>query len=480
MEQSLWRSTWRRQPRVRQLIIQGKLSSPMFSFKLSSTSVGPSELFMGGMNPAYYVAGSTQWASVNSAAYWSVAGTPRVNGVVPSGLGNYNMIIDTGTTLIVAPPAFATAFWAAVPNSQAFSAGYYIFSSPWHGRRRAMFSLSRLKPLLPTTPATIAFLSVTIFETLVDGVLVAILLNSFEDKIWKAVLARDEKSVLPVYLGLFVLAHVFQLVLAVDALVAKNTIQVLALLVFNTLFMVYALVQIHEVRNLVTGHVLRVLVWFIPGMISLTEITYLATIWFIYNEFGWQVFKRIGADRRIKKSYAWYQVFLCILKFDMFFFLAFSLQLVFLVPTQTNAERWLTVAALPVTLVILLLGYFAVKREHKGMFWGFMAGCALGTAYFIYKLFIIYRDRERDYRLVFKSLTVFAALCLAALLWTTTTSYICYRHFGRGLKYHMGKGHSYLGSSSHLELKSTEDGETGYVLEDTGPNSRNRYRMSID
>lgn len=42
----------------------------------------------------------------------------------------------------------------------------------------------------------------------------------------------------------FVLAHVFQLVLAVDALVAKNTIQVFALLVFNTLFMVYALVQV--------------------------------------------------------------------------------------------------------------------------------------------------------------------------------------------------------------------------------------------
>lgn len=42
----------------------------------------------------------------------------------------------------------------------------------------------------------------------------------------------------------FVLAHVFQLVLAIDALVAKNTIQVFALLLFNTLFMVYALVQV--------------------------------------------------------------------------------------------------------------------------------------------------------------------------------------------------------------------------------------------
>jgi hypothetical protein len=38
------------------------------------------------------------------------------------------------------------------------------------------------------------------------------------------------------------------------------------------------------------------------SMIILTEVTYLATSWSIYQEFGWQVFKRIGADRRIKKS----------------------------------------------------------------------------------------------------------------------------------------------------------------------------------
>ncbi|BGP13122.1 hypothetical protein JCM10213v2_001041 [Rhodosporidiobolus nylandii] len=370
--------------------------------------------------------------------------------------------------------------------------------------------LERLRPLLPRTPATIAWLSVTTLETVIDGIIVAVLLNSFEEKLWQTVLQRDEKSVLPVYLGLFVLAHVFQLVLAIDALVAKNTIQVLALLLFNTLFLVYALVQIHEIRSLVNGAALKVLVWFIPGMISLTELTYLATIWAIYKEFGWQVFKKIGADRRIKN--AWFQVFLAILKFDGFFFLAFSLQLVFLVPTQTSAERWITVAALPVTLVILFIGYYAVKREHKEFFWAFLAGCSAGCAYFVYKarlrflsspnpalhlfhehnlmsrlalqLFIIYKDRSTDYKLVFKSLTVFAALCLAALVWTTTCVCVCYRHFGRGLKYHMMKG-NFLTSSSNLELTGKNlddpDGAADGTLDYGGsPNPRNQYRMSLD
>ena len=50
-------------------------------------------------------------------------------------------------------------------------------------------------------------------------------------------------------------------------------------------------------------------------MITLTQIAYLACLWPIWREFGWEVFKTIGADRRVKKSYAWFQVFICVLKF---------------------------------------------------------------------------------------------------------------------------------------------------------------------
>ncbi|GAA5957296.1 hypothetical protein JCM3765_000416 [Sporobolomyces pararoseus] len=355
--------------------------------------------------------------------------------------------------------------------------------------------ISRLRVLIPTTHATRAFLYSTLVQTIVDSVIVGVLLNSFEEKLWQTVLQRNEKSVLPVYLGLFVLAHVVQLVLAFDALVAKNTIQVLALLIFNTLFVVYAAVQINEIRDLIDGPVLKILVWFIPGMISLTELIYLCVFFPVYREFGWSVFKRIGADRRIKRCYLWYQVYLCMLKFDYFFFIAFSLQLVFLVPTQTDAERWLTIAALPVTLLILVLGYFAVKREHKAWFYVFAAGCALGCAYFVYKLFIISRDRETDYKLVFKSLTVFASFSLAALIWTSVSALVCFHNFGRGLKYHMTR--QALSSTSQLDLKNESggygskmaspasgkyDGMEEYPLSPEGGHDsrRQQFRMSLD
>lgn len=52
---------------------------------------------------------------------------------------------------------------------------------------------------------------------------------------------------MPVYLGLFVLAHVFQFVLAVDALAAQNTLQIVGLVIFNTAFLVYGIIQVSGV-----------------------------------------------------------------------------------------------------------------------------------------------------------------------------------------------------------------------------------------
>lgn len=121
-------------------------------------------------------------------------------------------------------------------------------------------------------------------------------------------------------------------------------------------------------------------------MISLTEATYLGTFWFIWQDYGWRVFKKIGADRGIKRAYAWYHVFLTALKFDFFFLLAFSLQLVLLVLQQNALERGLTIAAMPVTLLILIAGYVAVRKENVWMYYGFEAGCCAGVGYFVYKV----------------------------------------------------------------------------------------------
>ncbi|KAK4052053.1 hypothetical protein OIV83_002347 [Microbotryomycetes sp. JL201] len=329
----------------------------------------------------------------------------------------------------------------------------------------------RITDWLPTKLSSQLFLGMTALETVVDIVIVAVLLNSFEDKIIDTIFQRNEDSVLPVYLGLFVLAHIVQLALAIDAIVAKNTIQVasralttkvtaipdtsppqLALNIFNTLFLAYSIIQISELRALLETQMLRILVWLIPVMISLTEATYIGTFWFIWRDFGWQIFKEIGADRSMKRAYAWYHVFLTALKFDWFFLLSFSLQLVLLVLRQSALERGLTIAAMPITLLILIAGYIAVRKEINWLFYSFEGGCCAGVGYFVYKIFMVYQRRKTDYLLVFKSLTVFAVFCLLVLLFTIFTSTMCFRNFGRGLRYHLMKDNTVkLGDGDEMD-----------------------------
>lgn len=65
---------------------------------------------------------------------------------------------------------------------------------------------TRLSPLVPRTPATVAWLATTLLETAVDTLIVGLTLNVYAEKLWRTVLERDESSVLPVYLGLVSLA----------------------------------------------------------------------------------------------------------------------------------------------------------------------------------------------------------------------------------------------------------------------------------
>jgi len=164
--------------------------------------------------------------------------------------------------------------------------------------------------------------------------------------------------------------------------------------IFNALFLLYAIIQIREVRDdLVdtsTGGVssipIDVLTAIIPIVISVAEIAYIGLGWKIYHEFGWKVYKFLGADRRIKKMYADYQVYECLVKFDVFFWVGFSVQFIWLVLHDTDWEYYVTCAALPLSIVLLVEGHLAARHENKWMMATFMVGCVGAMIYFIYKV----------------------------------------------------------------------------------------------
>lgn len=200
--------------------------------------------------------------------------------------------------------------------------------------------------------------------------------------------------------------------------------------VFNALFLVYAIIQIAEIREIVptedsSAVPINVLTTIIPIVISIAELAYIGLGWKIYNEFGWKVYKFLGADRRIKKMYANYQIYECLVKFDVFFWAGFSVQFIWLVLQKTDWEYYVTCAAMPLSLILLVEGHLAARHENKWMMATFMSGCVGAMVYFVYKVccilllpemsltcgiklvkVLMYKNTD-DLKLVWKTLMVF-------------------------------------------------------------------------
>ena len=179
--------------------------------------------------------------------------------------------------------------------------------------------------------------------------------------------------------------------------------------IFNALLLLYAVIQITEISNVtltltdgITHVSINTLAIIIPVVISVAEVAYIALGWKIYTEFGWKVYKFLGADRRIKTMFTHHQIFLCLVKFDLFFWVGFSVQFIWLVLNHHDAEFYLTCAAFPLSVVVLVEGYLAARHENKWMMLSFLTGCGGAMVYFVYKVsntmtkMNVWRENVRD------------------------------------------------------------------------------------
>jgi len=113
----------------------------------------------------------------------------------------------------------------------------------------------------------------------------------------------------------------------------------------------------------------------------------------------------------------------------------------FLVVVNNQPEDFefgLTIAVIPITIVILLAAAFFTRKENKyGML--FIILCYLvALTYFIFKLVRIYQTRTAPlYKPVRKSLTAFSVITILLILLTIANAIICMNNFNAGLKHHL-------------------------------------------
>ncbi|RKP11239.1 hypothetical protein BJ684DRAFT_4811, partial [Piptocephalis cylindrospora] len=169
---------------------------------------------------------------------------------------------------------------------------------------------------------------------------------------------------------------------------------------------------------------------------GIAELAFLWLSWKLFQEFGWRIYKKIGADVRKKRMYRAYHILLMLLKLDVFFFIGFAVQFIMLVLKFDDAEFSLTIVALPVIILILLAAVYAVRREQVHMMFAFMIGLLCAISYFLFKTIRIWTDpqRKKKYDNVKYYLTVFSFISLLMSLVTLVQAILCYLNFGKGLK----------------------------------------------
>ncbi|EIE87872.1 hypothetical protein RO3G_12583 [Rhizopus delemar RA 99-880] len=233
---------------------------------------------------------------------------------------------------------------------------------------------------------------VTIFEAVIIIILEAVLLARLGE------LSTDEglQKGIPVYLSIFIFSLVFQVALAWDAVHNKNTIQIIAFILFNLCCFGYTVFQFKQITEALTFvfpdeweivQNLQKIIIASPVVSGVCQLVYFYLGTRLYLEYGWRIYKKIGADPDIRR---------------------FSIQFLVLVLQKGDAEYPLTIVALPATCLALILAVYAVRHESKQLMALFFVGLAAGVAYFIFKICRIYDVSQAwKYKYVNEVLTFF-------------------------------------------------------------------------
>ncbi|GAA6045698.1 hypothetical protein NBRC10513_005110 [Rhodotorula toruloides] len=123
---------------------QGTAAYPYFSMRLNNN--GPSEMTFGAFNRLRSASGNPRWYQLatdsGTYTYWQFGmAAPWVNGKTALSTPT-NHIIDSGTTLIVAPPSSAAEFWSHVPGSAVYDSNFWTF--PCASPPQVDFAFSRI------------------------------------------------------------------------------------------------------------------------------------------------------------------------------------------------------------------------------------------------------------------------------------------------------------------------------------------------
>ncbi|KAJ1964918.1 hypothetical protein GGI12_001115 [Dipsacomyces acuminosporus] len=258
-----------------------------------------------------------------------------------------------------------------------------------------------------------------------------------------------------IYFLLLVIAAIYGVFLVIGGVLAGDTIQLIGFCMLNLFAMSLAIFQYVQVRAWLESRPFVTLVresidyetglsilrdirpemYASIGVLASMTLVFVGFAYILYNTFGWEIFKKVGADMKIRRMYIGYRLLVLLLKIDFFVFLGFAVSYIILILKSTDPEFAITVALVPVTLLVLVLAFWGLRRESHLTMWTFIFLLCGSTAYFVYKCARMYDPKQEDkYAKQRPMMTYYTIISLVVMSATLYQSVVCLANFGYGLR----------------------------------------------
>ncbi|RIB01980.1 hypothetical protein C2G38_1992071 [Gigaspora rosea] len=266
-----------------------------------------------------------------------------------------------------------------------------------------------------------------------------------------------------IYHAIFGISLFFQVLLVIDALRHRNSVQIVALVIFNLLSLAYAGIQLFQ------HQILEVLVtlnatysptnpifsqddmdapkyyyelMMIPlehtifGLICVFSVYLAFMSYMLTKEFGWKNYKIYTANPQVRNALLILTILQTLIKMDVFFIGSYALQLI---PSQKIGYYS---SVIEIALVfffgtfMLLMAWFSVSMEMKYLLLSVINLYSVSLIYWAFRFITINLPTQSGfdpYEFTRRFLTFFLVVTFVLVLITVHYSIICFRNMMRGI-----------------------------------------------